>query len=668
MRLEGVAPIPLAGYLKGLGVLRAVSYSADTGARAWWDTERMELDTTLDTYGLLEALTSYPPTPALTPWSMDKHVKCVDILKPLLQDPRLVRMSKAVDMVEKRVLPELADRLGVECGPGLDNMVVRLSPLIKKKGDSVEESKKKEKNKEALLRIYRGVMPDDALEWLDASMALVGRRGNASGFRTAPLCFTGGNDGNFDMCENFASNLSCAYGDDRSDEWLKAALFGAQTRLVGGKNVGHDPRATGDDALLNPWDYILMMEGIMVLAGSVGRRHTLGPRTASFPFTASYTRQAREGSDVDYGELWMPVWVKPATYRELRRFLGLGRMDVRGRQGATGADFARAARSLGSAYGVTEFRRFVLLKRNGKMHVSVPKGVVHTDGFDSARLMDELDAWRTGLPRDKSNRRRVLENALDAAVLDAVKRGTPYYIQKVMSIAADLDMHSGADRRLGLNGRWFTASNDGSAEFRLAASLAGIGQGGSGLRFWQYVWPGAKCVWTPGAPVVRNMKRAVLRLAVDAAILGATAEHTDRHGQHVRSIGFPVKSVVRVHTSDVAKFLLGVLDEPKLEMLIRALMPVSLDRTVWDMKEDAAHLPEAYVVVRGAMTACGRLDLPILHTLSAGAVGRACTRACGLLAARDIRFRRGALAGTTVSGIVAERLAASMLFDVGDML
>jgi CRISPR-associated protein Csx17 len=45
--LDGCAPVPLAGYLKALGVFRLVAEQADKEARGFWRNERFVLRTRL---------------------------------------------------------------------------------------------------------------------------------------------------------------------------------------------------------------------------------------------------------------------------------------------------------------------------------------------------------------------------------------------------------------------------------------------------------------------------------------------------------------------------------------------------------------------------------------------------------------------------------------------
>lgn len=70
LRLSGCAPIPLAHYLKALGVLRLVSEQVDHQAQGWWEGDTFRLRSTLDREGLLQFfLERYAPTPLVAPWN-----------------------------------------------------------------------------------------------------------------------------------------------------------------------------------------------------------------------------------------------------------------------------------------------------------------------------------------------------------------------------------------------------------------------------------------------------------------------------------------------------------------------------------------------------------------------------------------------------------------------
>ena len=69
LELPGCAPIPLAHYLKALGVLRLVSEQVDEHAQGWWKSDTFWLRSTLDREGLVDFfLEHYEPTPIVGPW------------------------------------------------------------------------------------------------------------------------------------------------------------------------------------------------------------------------------------------------------------------------------------------------------------------------------------------------------------------------------------------------------------------------------------------------------------------------------------------------------------------------------------------------------------------------------------------------------------------------
>ena len=67
--LNGCAPVPLAHYLKALGVLRLIAEQADPAAVGYWHNDHFRLRSTLDQETFLEFfLNRYQPTPIVAPW------------------------------------------------------------------------------------------------------------------------------------------------------------------------------------------------------------------------------------------------------------------------------------------------------------------------------------------------------------------------------------------------------------------------------------------------------------------------------------------------------------------------------------------------------------------------------------------------------------------------
>ena len=68
--LAGCAPIPLASYLKALGVFRLVAEQKDKNTRGCWRDETFVLDTILTTEELVRFfLHEYRPSPIVSPWN-----------------------------------------------------------------------------------------------------------------------------------------------------------------------------------------------------------------------------------------------------------------------------------------------------------------------------------------------------------------------------------------------------------------------------------------------------------------------------------------------------------------------------------------------------------------------------------------------------------------------
>ena len=68
--LTGCSPVPLAHYLKALGIFRVVSEQADDNARGWWQDDAFRLRSSLDGEALTTFfLEQYEPTPLVAPWN-----------------------------------------------------------------------------------------------------------------------------------------------------------------------------------------------------------------------------------------------------------------------------------------------------------------------------------------------------------------------------------------------------------------------------------------------------------------------------------------------------------------------------------------------------------------------------------------------------------------------
>jgi CRISPR-associated protein Csx17 len=68
--LKGCAPVPLAAYLKGLGIFRLVAEQKDEDIRGFWRDEAFVLNTALTEQELVRFfLDQYRPSPIISPWN-----------------------------------------------------------------------------------------------------------------------------------------------------------------------------------------------------------------------------------------------------------------------------------------------------------------------------------------------------------------------------------------------------------------------------------------------------------------------------------------------------------------------------------------------------------------------------------------------------------------------
>src|SRR5207302_9647873 len=133
-----------------------------------------------------------------------------------------------------------------------------------------------------------------------------------------------------------------------------ASLF--DSGAVGGPNASV---CLERESLLNPWNFILALEGCVCLAGAVVKRQQAARRAGpAFPFAVRMTATGfGSGVDKEQGqnEIWMPLWHRPLLYRELEFLLENGRSEVGRRPARTGLDFARAVAGLGVDVGIDAF-------------------------------------------------------------------------------------------------------------------------------------------------------------------------------------------------------------------------------------------------------------------------------------------------------------------------
>ncbi len=113
---------------------------------------------------------------------------------------------------------------------------------------------------------------------------------------------------------------------------------------------------------LSPWAMVLACEGLNFFAGSPSRRLGAGTRPqGAFPFVTVAAAPETEGTvDRDRGEVWAPLWSRPATMPEIVALFARGRAEIGGRGAVTPAAFAAAILRRGVDAGIVCFYRFAL--------------------------------------------------------------------------------------------------------------------------------------------------------------------------------------------------------------------------------------------------------------------------------------------------------------------
>ncbi len=736
---DGCAPRPLAHYLKAIGVLRLVAEQADPEARGWWNSERFGLATSLDAEQLEQFfLHRYAPTPMLSPWNRGSGFFATKDrgLDPIMDSEaeRFANLRTGIGAA-RTLLEDIADadqavrlikdETKVKGLSRAQRDALRQAPEYKARLAAAERHFKKLKAEliPNLRLTWRGAHRD----WIDVALVLT-EEGNA----TYPaLLGTGGADGKLDFTNNFLQRLGDIFdleshiGVPRApaEQWLRAALWSRPSTAyrhqapigqflpfgAGGANNANGPQG---DSMINPVDFILMLEGVIPFAAHATRR--LGESQAvraAAPFTLS-ARGAGYGSAADSdesprGEQWMPLWDRPLRLDELKRLLAEGRAQLGARSAREPLDLARAIARLGTARGIGAFQRYGYIERNGQSNLAVPLGrfSVPNRAVASLSCLDDLDAWLARLRRETRTqhapaRLTIAERQLGDVLLALSQHpDEPCRWQRVLLGLAAIEraMVSGTGFKAGpippLRPDWIAAADDGKPALRLALALA-LQQGtfeGADARWWNSL----RRHWLPldrrqidrfaqsgtmgntqlltGPEVVmagRGGEADAIALVARRLVEGA------QRGQ--RRLPLQPGFGVSAQAADLAALIAGAVDLDYTLALARALM--AIDRRQWRESPSAVEPPpdreipdDAWLVVRLALLPPARrgasnvLDIrsdpAVFRRLASGDAASAVDIALRRLRASGIRtaVRAAALPAST-----ARRWAAALAFPIDE--
>ncbi|MGD0686079.1 MAG: type I-U CRISPR-associated protein Csx17 [Streptosporangiaceae bacterium] len=467
--LAGLRPEPLASYLAGLGLIRLLGEQADVGASAAWDPGGLVIDTTVE--DIAAWLTQeYVPTPVLSPWNNGSGFGLKDVeSKRMLGElrshtsPRLAHFSAAIDAA----------------------MAV------------ADAARRQDWDKPRAVLEFRNRCPDAVLPWIDAAVVLAD---DQTFF--PPLLGTGGNDGRLDFSTNFHQRLLDVFGATdkavtRSFALAKDLLAGTESERLANASVGQfDPAAAGGpgssrfgaaDSLVNPWAFVLLVEGALVFAASTVRRSQHGAGRAAIPFTVygspDGSASGAEGEE-SRGEIWVPVWKRPYTLAEIRQLFSEARASWHGHPARRAVEFYAATSTLGVARGVDEFVRYGLQRRNGLAFTAVPVDRVAVRERPAVRLVALVEDWAArARSADASAAVSQATRQFEGAHLSYARDGESAALRDLLAALTTLEQavgRSGRARdkiavRRPPNARDFLAEFErggSSAELRIAVGLA----------------------------------------------------------------------------------------------------------------------------------------------------------------------------------------------------
>lgn len=517
--LAGCTPEPLMNYLKALGVFRIVAEQVDWAATMSWSCDIARLNTDVTEEKVLEFFVDeYQPTPIVSPWNGGSG-----FYRTWDDKTNRFRSREAVERVcfieqsgTERLKPYREVIVQVRQALSAYASLINLRAMPKKERKATllmdESHGILDARQPGLLPYLRATLPDATVRWLDTVLLL-----QAENTRAAPLFISGGNDGNFDFSVAYMGSLQELMSNrDASHARLASALFASalvptergtaghfNPGGLGGPNGGQGFSGSGG---VNPWDFVLMVEGALFLAGAVARRYGIdsGDRAAfSFcvqPVAVGFGSAASidETSEGCRTELWLPIWPKYATLPELHYLFAEGRAQVGRRQARNSVEFALATCLLGVNRGIDSFVRFGFLRRFGKMFLAAPLGRVQVTPRPEAQLLDDppFTTWLLRLRsacRDKDKTpgryqsalgsidRWMYEFATRAQIDPTADRKALLNVLRAVG-RAERTLATGlafcADNNLrplqGLSAQWLDQANDGSREYQLAAAVAGI--------------------------------------------------------------------------------------------------------------------------------------------------------------------------------------------------
>ncbi len=660
--LGGCAPAPLAHYLKALGILRLIAEQADPKARGWWEGERFRMATVTPFDEIIDFFSiEYRPTPLLAPWN-----GASGFFKTWDEKTKKLRKSKNVDALEK--LLSLKEHRWVEFRQSYEIAMNAVRNVLKE----VDVSKLSKKERGNLLILPKGegshfLVADKDDDKANIQRSMMRSFANNIFYRSAivdmgedtpsypSLWGSGGNDGAIDFTARYFENLICALVDTDKEittSWLISSLSASPAKdlltgkkgkvgqfLPGGAGGANSTTGVGsqDDTLLNPWDYILMIEGAVLFASHATCRFgAINKSRVSSPFSVSGQgagyASAAASDESGRGEQWMPLWSLPLTFSELKRLLSEGRVQIGARPARDPLDLARAVARLGTARGISAFQRYGYIERNGQSNLAVPLGRFHVPDRTSPVLscIDDLEAWLDRLRREARSknapdRLKMVERRLTDALFEVTQHPDENLRwQSVLLAMSNVEsvLRTGPGCKAGpiprLRPQWVQAADDRSPEFRLALAC---GLQSSGSRRDGTSFDSVRRHWLPlrrngfattgngGQMRIQSNPGVVLqgRSGLEDAICLVQRRLMEAAQDGTRRPALVAARKAAARPSDLALLLAGNVDLDRAMQLARALMAMDTWRWASDPCPPAgsavssSYPDDAWLTIRLAM-------------------------------------------------------------------
>ena len=517
LTLSGCAPVPLAHYLKALGILRLVSEQKDPKATGRWHRDQFVLTSILHREALLKFfLEEYQPTPIVVPWSGGDYFS-VNQKSPAASFDKTPTASRVVEAILSTTTARLA-----EYRHAITKVFEAMqNARVLKKQDIEGSGGPQRKTKADLLKALRGVVPDATVAWIDAAAIVE----NKSVTFNTLLGGGGGSDGNSHFSDNFMQCIWVALSDFanqrknpvsalgrkiefHSEAALTEAVFnvpavGTKIRdlspvLFDSTRVGGVNQGTGFEGMTasNPWDFILMIEGSVMFAGAIGRKlNDANEPSARFPFLFTATSSGIGASYLGESsgrEIWLPVWLSACPLAELQTMIAEGRIERFGKPAKHGLDAFIGAAQLGFDRGIAEFQRVGFFKgRVGgdNYFTAVDRGRIKPARNKTVDLLESCHGWidqfrRAAASENAPTSARRALTVLESAIVDLCVSNRSDHILRVFIALGRCEAAAARSFKWvkketnlqplqGLRKEWLKHCPQ-SIELRLAASLASL--------------------------------------------------------------------------------------------------------------------------------------------------------------------------------------------------